>query len=38
MAPAPVLSSAANRGQVVLQRDSTGNISGTKIPAPQDRR
>ena len=38
MAPAPVPSSAANRGQVVLQRDSTGNISGTKIPAPQDRR
>ncbi len=38
LAPAPIPSSAANRGQVVLQRDSTGNISGTKIPAPQDRR
>lgn len=38
IAPAPIPSSAANRGQVVLQRDSAGNISGTKIPAPQDRR
>ncbi len=38
LAPAPIPSTAANRNQVVLQRDSAGNISGTKIPAPQDRR
>jgi sporulation protein YlmC with PRC-barrel domain len=37
MAPAPIAPPAGNQN-VEIRRDSAGNISGSKIPAPQDRR
>jgi PRC-barrel domain len=37
MAPAPI-GPSPNNYNVEYRRDATGNLSGTKIPAPQDRR
>jgi sporulation protein YlmC with PRC-barrel domain len=37
IAPAPIGPGPGNRN-VEVRRDVTGNISGTKIPAPQDQR
>lgn len=37
IAPAPIAPQTGNQN-VEIRRDSTGNISGTKIPVPQDQR